>query len=215
VPGVRLATPFRVARYISLHLAPPLQKPAYIRGVEYLLSSTHSRRNDMRHSHRLLAGLIIAGGLSGVALAAGPAVQPCGDGPGPMSKMGRHAMMRADPAQRVKQHLDYQKYQLKITPEQEALWNAYAEKVQAEAGKGLVKMRALAAADNLSAPERLAQREKLLEERLAAMKAVHESFNRLYAALTPEQKAIADQQAARMGMRAGRSPAGRIAPPEG
>jgi Spy/CpxP family protein refolding chaperone len=39
----------------------------------------------------------------------------------------------------------------------------------------------------------------LMEEHLTKMKGVHDSFNRLYAALTPEQKTVADQFAAQMG----------------
>lgn len=151
----------------------------------------------MRPTRQILVGLLVATSIGGIAVANAAGPQPWGDAP--IGKMARHVAMNVDPAERVKQRLDYQKYQLKITPEQEALWNAYAEKVVVEAGKGMAQMRALATNDKLTAPERLAQREKLMEERLAAMKAVHESFNRLYAALTPEQKATADQQAARMG----------------
>ncbi|MFN3883656.1 MAG: Spy/CpxP family protein refolding chaperone [Rhodocyclaceae bacterium] len=169
----------------------------------------------MRQTHQVLAGLFVIAGLNSLAFAQsiGPG-NTASPAMGPMGKMGHHAAMRFDPAERVKARLDYQKYQLKITPDQEALWNAYAEKVQAEAGKSLAGMRALAADANLTAPERLARRESLMEERLAAMKAVHESFNRLYAVLTPEQKVIADRQAARMmgkGLMGGR--AGRMAPP--
>ncbi|NWG31644.1 MAG: Spy/CpxP family protein refolding chaperone [Rhodocyclaceae bacterium] len=172
----------------------------------------------MRHSHsyKTVAGLLVAAGLSSLAFAQAAAPgNPAGPGmgPGPMGKMGRHAAMRFDPAERARAHLDYLKYHLKITPEQEALWNAYAEKVQAEAGKGLAEIRALADDTKLSAPERLAKRESLMEERLAAMKAVHESFNRLYAALTPEQKAIADQQVARMGKGPMGGRAAHMAPP--
>jgi Spy/CpxP family protein refolding chaperone len=53
----------------------------------------------------------------------------------------------------------------------------------------------------------------MMKERLAAMESVHESFNRLYAVLTPEQKATADKS---FGM-AGRYPQGRGrgGPPQG
>ncbi|MDI6749299.1 MAG: Spy/CpxP family protein refolding chaperone [Rhodocyclaceae bacterium] len=165
----------------------------------------------MKRTHFL--GLVLAAGL-GTAAFAQPGMMT-NDGMGPMGKMGRPAAMRFDPAARVKERLDYQKYQLKITPEQEALWNAFAEKVQAEAGKGLMEMRALAADTKLTAPERMAKREALMEERLAAMKAVHESFNRLYAALTPEQKVIADREAARIGKGPMGGRHGRMMPPQG
>jgi len=60
-------------------------------------------------------------------------------------------------------------------------------------------MRDQMADTKLTAPERMAKMQSLMEEHLAKMKGVHDSFNRLYAALTPEQKAVADQQLAQMG----------------
>lgn len=178
----------------------------------------------MKRNRTLIASLILAAGLSGVAIAQGGGMGPgkgggC-DGMGP-GQMGRQVGMNFDPAERAGQRLDYLKYQLKITTEQEPLWNAYSEKMKAEAGKGMKAMRD-SVDDKLSAPERMAKMQSLMEERLTAMKGVHESFSRLYAALTPEQKAIADKQAAMMGQggkhgRMGsRGPgAGRNAPAQG
>jgi hypothetical protein len=52
----------------------------------------------------------------------------------------------------------------------------------------------------------------MMKERLAAMESVHESFNRLYAALTPEQKAAADKHFSM----AGRPPGTKgVAAPQG
>lgn len=113
---------------------------------------------------------------------------------------GRPAMMRGDPAVHLERRLDYLKHQLKITPEQEPLWQAYAEASRAEAGKGWDAREALAK-ENLPAPERLQRMEKLLEDRLAAMKTVHERFARLYETLSPEQKAQADLLFAQRMMR--------------
>jgi protein CpxP len=80
---------------------------------------------------------------------------------------------------------------LKLTAPQEPLWQAYADKVKAEAGKGMQAMRQNMQGDkSVPAPERMAQMQTMMKERLAAMESVHESFNRLYAALTPEQKAV-------------------------
>jgi hypothetical protein len=145
----------------------------------------------------LIASLILAAGLSGVAIAQGTGKAGGCDGMGP-DKMGRQVGMKFDPAERAEKRLDYLKYQLKITAAQEPLWNAYTEKMKAEAGKGMKGMRD-STDDKLSAPERMAKMQSLMEERLTAMKGVHESFNRLYAALTPEQQAVADKQAASMG----------------
>lgn len=156
----------------------------------------------MKRTHKIFAGLIVAAGVSGFAIAqTAPQAQGgwnCnGMGPG---KMGRHAAMKFDPAGRAAQRLGYLKSQLKLTAEQEPLWQAFAEKAQAEAGQGMRAWRDQAAADtNLTAPDRMAKMQKLMQEHVDAMAGVHENFNRLYAALTPEQKRVADQFAAQMG----------------
>jgi hypothetical protein len=174
----------------------------------------------MKRTHKIIAGLLLAAGIGSTAYAQGN--WGCnGSGPmgmGGMGPMGRQAAAKFDPAERAGQRLDYMKYQLKITPEQEPLWKAFADKAQAQfndGGKGRQAMQAQADA-NLPAPERMAKMQGLMEERLAAMKGVNESFGRLYAALTPEQKKIADQQAARMGKggMGGRPGPGRMGPPQ-
>ncbi|MCX8018687.1 MAG: Spy/CpxP family protein refolding chaperone, partial [Rhodocyclaceae bacterium] len=126
----------------------------------------------MKRPPWILAGLISAGIASISFAQPGSGMMPGCDGMGPM---GRPAAMRFDPAERAGRHLDFLKSQLKLTPEQEPLWQAYAEKVQAEAGKARPAWRAQAAEEKLTAPERMAKMASLMEERLAAMKAVHES----------------------------------------
>jgi hypothetical protein len=168
----------------------------------------------MKRTQKILAGLIVAAGISGFAVAqTGPQAQGgwgYGMGPmagqgmqyGPGNQMGPRGMragMRMDPALRAERHLGFLKGQLKLTPEQEPLWQAFAEKAQAEAGKGFKAMRDQTADANLTAPERMAKMQKLMQERVDAMAGMHDSFNRLYAALTPEQKKVADQHAAQMG----------------
>ena len=154
----------------------------------------------MKRNHKIIVSLIIAAGISGAAIAQGgrgcDGMGPMGMGPG-MS--GGQASMKFDPAVRVQRRLDMFKGQLKLTPEQEPLWQAFAEKMKAEGGKGMQAMRTQGADPKLTAPERMGKMEAMMGERLAAMKTVHESFNRLYAALTPEQKTVADQHAAQMG----------------
>ena len=172
----------------------------------------------MKTSRKLLAGLILAAGIGGTALAQpGMGMMKGGygcDGSGPLGKTGRMAG-NFDPAERLAQRLDYMKNQIKITAAQEPLWHAYATKKQARAGQGMQALRDPANA-HLPAPERMAKRQAAMEQHLAGMKEVHESFTRLYAALTPEQQAIADRQATRMGPggKGGMGP-GRMAPPQG
>ncbi len=165
----------------------------------------------MKRTHKILVGLIAATSISGFAIAqAGPQAQggwgcngmgPMGAGPmsGQMGPKGMRASMRMDPAQRAERHLGFLKDQLKLTPDQEPLWQAFAEKAKSEAGQGMRAMRDQAADQNLSAPERMAKMQSLMQERVNAMAGVHESFNRLYGTLTPEQKKVADLHAAQMG----------------
>lgn len=158
----------------------------------------------MKRTHSIIAGLILATTLAGGAIAQGRGCDyggPMGMGPmgGQGGPAGKQAGGKFDPAQRAERHIAVLKDALKITPEQQPLWQAYAEKMKAEAGKGFQAWRNAPADEKLSAPERMARMQSLMEEHLAGMKGVNESFGRLYAALTPEQKTIADQYAARMG----------------
>lgn len=168
----------------------------------------------MKRIHKIIVSLVAAAGISGFAIAqAGPQAQggwgcngmgPMGMGPmagqmGQMGPKGMRAGMRMDPAQRAERRLEFLKGELKLTPDQEPLWQAFAEKAKGEAGKGMQAMRGQAADANLTAPERMAKMQGLMQERVNAMAGVHESFNRLYGALTPEQKKIADHHAAQMG----------------
>jgi len=156
----------------------------------------------MKRNHILTAGLIAAVTLAGSAYAQGWGMPGGGcdaTGYGPGGQKARHAGKNFDPAQRVERHLGVMKDTLKITAEQEPLWLAYAEKMKEGAGKGMQAFRNQATDEKLTAPERMAKMQGLMEQHLAAAKDKHESFNRLYAALTPEQKAAADQLATRMG----------------
>lgn len=166
----------------------------------------------MKLNRKIIAGFIAASALMfGVAHAQGPGCGPDGM-PGMKGGMQRGGMM--EPGARAEQRLTRLKGDLKLTAPQEPLWQAYADKVKAEAGKGMQAMRQNMQGDKpVPAPERMAQMQTMMKERLAAMESVHESFNRLYAALTPEQKATADKS---FGM-AGRYPQGRGrgGPPQG
>jgi hypothetical protein len=183
----------------------------------------------MKNTRTLIASLILAAGISGLASAQGnpqgqgnfgcngmgPMVGMQGQG-GQMGPRGMRASMRVDPAQRAEARLTMLKEQLKLTAEQEPLWLAFAEKAKAEAGKGFKAMQNQPADANLTAPERMAKMQALMQERLTAMAGVHENFNRLYEALTPEQKKLADQHAVQMGPKGKggmRGQGGRMGPP--
>ncbi len=148
----------------------------------------------MKTNKLIVAGFLAASAAAfGIAYAQGPGCGPDG-GPG----MKRSAMQMGDmmdPGARAEQRLTGLKSELKLTAQQEPLWQAFAEKSKAESGKGMQAMQQRIKDDKpVSAPERMAQMQGALKDRLAAMESVNESFSRLYAALTPEQKAVADKQ---------------------
>jgi len=145
----------------------------------------------------VLATSAIAFGISAYAQP-GMMMQGMGCDHGPGMGMMQGKGMRGDPAARAEQHLSQFKSQLKITPQQEPLWQAFAEKMKANAGQGMKNMRENMQ-QSMTAPERMDKMTAMMKERLAAMESTHESFKRLYDALTPEQKATADKHASMMG----------------
>ena len=145
----------------------------------------------MKRSTKIIAALAAVGILGAGAAAV---AQPGGcDG-----RMGMHRAS-FEPGKRVEQHLDRLKADLKLTPTQEPLWQAFADQAKAEAGKGMQAMRDNAQDLTLSAPDRMARTTQLMKQRLAAMESINASFTRLYDALTPDQKRVADIHAARVG----------------
>jgi Spy/CpxP family protein refolding chaperone len=155
----------------------------------------------MNYKNSIVAGFLAASAVFfGVAQAQGMGGM---GGPGGArgcdgARPGKVGMMRDgfDPAKR----LGMLKEELKITAQQEPLWQAFADQTKGTMGKGMAAMRENKASDEkLPAPERMAKMQTLMKERLAAMETVNESFKRLYAALTPEQQASADAHFSRMG----------------
>lgn len=164
----------------------------------------------------------VAGLLATTAVAFSIAAQAAEPAAG-CEMMGRGMMqermkMMGDPAARAEQHITRFKSELKITAAQEPLWQAFAEKVKANAGQGMQAMREKGKAA-MPAPERMAQMIAMMKERTTAMESVSEPFKRLYDALTPEQKAVADKHGVfghSMGPRMGKpgpGPKGKMSPP--
>lgn len=146
----------------------------------------------MNLNRKIIAGFIAASAVwFGVAHAQGPGCNHDGK-PGMRGASMQRGMM--EPGARAEQRLTRLKTELKLTGPQEPLWQAFAEKSKAQAGQGMQAMRESMQSDKpVPAPERMAQMQSMMKARLAGMESVHESFNRLYAALTPEQKAAADK----------------------
>jgi Spy/CpxP family protein refolding chaperone len=98
---------------------------------------------------------------------------------------------------------------LKITPAQEGAWDAFAATSKAQAAS-MDAMREKMWQGGASAPDRAAARAEAMQQRASVMAAASKALGELYAVLTPEQKAIADQNlgpggpyAMRFGRRAG------------
>jgi hypothetical protein len=155
----------------------------------------------MESSRKIFAAIVTAGIMGAGSLAfaqSGPGGPGNCDGPMGMMRGGMQGG-KFDPAARAEQRLARLKTDLKVTAAQEPLWQAFAEKAKAEAGKGFQAMRDNAQDLSLSAPERMSRMTELMKQRVAAMESVNGSFKQLYDALTPDQKRVADIHAARMG----------------
>jgi Spy/CpxP family protein refolding chaperone len=106
----------------------------------------------------------------------------------------------SNPAAAVEGHLAALKVELKITPDQATAWQAFTAKARQQAETmpaRRAQMFAQMSATNQTAPERLAQRTEFAKQHIAGMETMSAAVKDLYGVLTPEQKAIADQQLVR------------------
>jgi Spy/CpxP family protein refolding chaperone len=154
---------------------------------------------------------VVTGVVAGVALAVAAVTyaQPFGGmgpgfGPGMGMGMGmgpgHGPMAGVDPAAIADSRLSDMKTLLKITPAQETAWAAFAATAKQQA----VSMQAARAQmwDSAgTAPDRMAARTQVMQQRAAGMATMTTALNALYAVLTPEQKAIADQNFGMAGHR--------------
>lgn len=138
---------------------------------------------------------VVTGVAVGVALAvaAGTYSQPFGGmGPGMGMGPGHGPMAGVDPATMVDSHLSYMKTQLKITADQESAWQAFAVEAKQQAA-GMQALHAQMWDTTGTAPDRMALHAQAMQQRATGMATITDAFKALYAVLTPEQKAIADQ----------------------
>ena len=175
----------------------------------------------MRMTRKSIIGVVAAASLATVAAVAyafppgaGPGSGGCAygagsevrGGPGMMGRggpgmMGGHGYMGrggygpgagAGPAANADARLSFLKGELKITADQETAWDAYATQVKQQAG-AMQALHTQAATAGQTAPDRYAQRAEFAKQRAAHMEAMSAAVKDLYAVLTPEQKALADQ----------------------
>ena len=128
---------------------------------------------------------------------------PRGHGPGAMMGEDRPAMgmMRGmcgmGMGQRTEGSLAYLKAELKVTPSQDAAWQAFAEAYRNTKGHGgdMPMMGGAMSGDKAvrPLPERMTQHIKMMEGHLAEMKKTQGAVATLYAALDANQKRTADE----------------------
>lgn len=122
-----------------------------------------------------------------------------GGGPGMMGMgqgmMGMGPEMMGAQGYGIEQRLAARKSALKITSDQESAWQAYASVAKTQADARLEQSKAMHGAAPATAAERFDLHNKFMKEHLQQLEAVNAAFKDLYAALTPEQRAIADQGA--------------------
>jgi hypothetical protein len=115
-------------------------------------------------------------------------------GYGPGAGMGPQAMFN-NRFGNAEENLAALKTELGITAKQDPAWQAFAKnaKQQSENRQAwFAKMQQARSAG--SAPELLAQQAEVMKQHQVEMEANAAALKNLYAALTPEQKAIADQR---------------------
>lgn len=135
----------------------------------------------------------------GLALGLGTAVvvaQPYGGGGGMMGgrMMGGGPGMMGGGGYNVEDRLTAQKSALKITPEQEDVWKAYADVAKKQADVRFAQHEAMWKSAPSSSAERYELHSKFMAQRAEQHEALSTAYKSLYAVLTPEQRAVADQR---------------------
>ncbi len=116
------------------------------------------------------------------------------EGRGVRGGMGRLGMMSAE-ASHVEGRIAFLKTELKITDAQLPLWNAVADALRDNAKSMATVSGEMTGVMSQTAtlPERLAAREKVMAARLDALHKLKAAVGPLYAALTDEQKKVAEK----------------------
>ena len=142
----------------------------------------------------LAVGAALSLGLAAAELTAHPSDMGWG-GYGPGSGMHGYGMGFGANPEAAANRLDGLKSELGITAQQEPAWQAFVKSVkQREESRStwFAKQREARAAGTL--PERLAQRDEFFKQQQADRQASTAALKELYAALSPEQKEIADER---------------------
>ncbi len=125
----------------------------------------------------------------------GPGMMGGGYGPGMMGGGYGPGMMGGD-ADYVAARLERFKSYLGITAAQDGAWQAFVGKSKQQAETMRASHEAMFAAmqdPKMTAPERAALRSTMMKQRVTEMDSMAGALKDLYAALTPEQRALVDQ----------------------
>ncbi len=149
-------------------------------------------------NRRLLSAVIVAS-----SLITAPAAYSQIATPGAADPARPTERTRPLPGERIEARIAYAKAALKITPAQEARWNALAEVLRNQARAMDDQHRARRATANqdqpLDALDRLQQRQAMLAAAATRMNELIEAARPLYAAFTDDQKKEADTLFSRGG----------------
>jgi len=115
-----------------------------------------------------------------------------GYGAGPHGGYGTGTAAGAGFVEHMDARLSFLKDEFKITPDQQAAWDAYATQAKAQAAT-MQTFHAQPPSTAQTATERIEQRAERAKLRAEQMKAMSAVVKDLYAALTPEQKTVADR----------------------
>jgi Spy/CpxP family protein refolding chaperone len=150
----------------------------------------------MEIAMKRMAGIALA-----VTLALGTAAvvaQPygmMGGGPG-MGMMGGGMMGGGmmGGGYNIEDRLSAQKAALKITPDQERAWTAYADVAKKQSEAMWAQREAMWKSAPSSSAERYELHSKFMTQRAKSQETLSAAYKELYSVLTPEQRAAADQR---------------------
>ena len=134
----------------------------------------------------------------GMGRGMGPGGGPGSMGYGPMGRgMGPQGF--GNPGAMADARNAYLKSELKITPAQESAWNAFADQRKQQVEAMQAWRTTVQGSAQATAPERLELRNQIMKKRQEQMEKMTTAVKDLYAVLTAEQKALADQRIGMMG----------------
>ena len=144
----------------------------------------------MKNSQKMILGMFVLFGACMIA----PVYAEDASSSGATGMTHQHS----DPVAKVEKRLASFKEELKITSDQEQVWNTYAEKTRSNVKDIRDRMDEAMHDKPQTAPERFDRHIELMKQRLASFEKMDDALKQLYTALTPEQKAIADRHFAKM-----------------